>query len=163
MTRAHEHGPEARPPAPQPGPAAAAALAVVGEAATRDDDRPWTVAIGGLVANPVAWPLDALAARPRRTLVTDIHCVTRWSKFDMRFGGLPLAELLDEAKPLPEARYVSFVARSERRHGTSLPLDVVRQSGAFVAFAANDAPLATEHGGPVLVVVPGRYFYKSVK
>lgn len=138
---------------------------VVGEAAPRaNDGSPWTVTLDGLVGQPVTWPLDALTARPRITRVQDIHCVTRWSRFDMAFEGLRLADLLAEAGgPALGARYVSFQARSDRGHSTSLPLDQVHALDPLVVFAANGAPLPEEHGGPVRMVVPGKYFYKSVK
>jgi DMSO/TMAO reductase YedYZ molybdopterin-dependent catalytic subunit len=63
----------------------------------------------------------------------------------------------------PSAQFVSFVARSIRSHSTSLKMDDALRAGALVAFAADGAPLTEEHGGPVRVVMPGRYFYKSLK
>lgn len=137
---------------------------VVGESAPRPDDAPWTVSVAGLVATPMTLDLETLRGRyPAVAPVLDIHCVTRWSKFDMRFEGVRLADLLAEAGPLPATRFVSFVARSARGHSTSLPLADALDLDAIIAFTANGAPLAQEHGGPVRMVVPGRYFYKSVK
>lgn len=81
----------------------------------------------------------------------------------MPFAGVALADLLAQAKPTTEARYVSFIARSERNHSTSLKLDAALELKAIVAFEAENRPLSIEHGGPVRMVVPGRYFYKSVK
>ncbi len=134
---------------------------VVGESAPRDAPWPWEVAVTGLVAGSRIWRLEDLRARPQVEIVTDIHCVTRWSKLDRRFRGVPLGDLLDEAQPTPQARFVRFVARSARNHDTTLPLKVAR--GCLVAFEAEGAPLATEHGGPARVITPGRYFYKSLK
>lgn len=136
---------------------------VVGEAAPRPDDAPWTVTVAGLVERPLTLSLDALQALPAEDRVVDIHCVTRWSKLDARFAGVPLAALLDRAGLLPEARFLSFVARSPRSHSTSLPLGTALDLGAFVALGHDGGPLPVEHGGPVRMVVPGRYFYKSVK
>jgi hypothetical protein len=71
--------------------------------------------------------------------------------------------LLDRAGPLPTARYLSFVARSERNHSTSLALETALELGAWVALTWEGRPLDASHGGPIRVIVPGRYFYKSVK
>lgn len=81
----------------------------------------------------------------------------------MEFTGVPLLKMLDACVPASSARYVSFVAHSQRAHSTSLPFSVLRDVDAIVAFHADGHPLLTEHGGPVRVVVPGRYFYKSLK
>eukprot|EP00959_Pyramimonas_sp_CCMP1952_P333424 6981712-Pyramimonas_sp.AAC.1 len=102
-------------------------------------------------------------ARPRQDYVVDIHCVTRWSKIGARFSGIPLHDLLEEAGVTEDACYVSFVARSERNHSTSLPLRTLIDLQAIVAFEYEGEPLEEVHGGPVRVVVPGKYFYKSVK
>ena len=91
----------------------------------------------------------------------DIHCVTRWSKLAVTFRGVALQTLLTAAVPKPSARFVRFVARSDRNHATSLPLRIALD--ALIVFDADGAPLGTEHGGPVRIVTPGRYFYKSVK
>lgn len=143
--------------------AAAGKWPVVGERAPRVDDTPWTVTIAGLVQREATWTLDELLSMPPVTWAIDIHCVTRWSKMGASFTGVPLASLLERAGPLPEARFLSFVARSERNHSTSLPLADALALDALVAFAYEGAPLEAIHGGPVRVVVPGRYFYKSVK
>lgn len=136
---------------------------VVGERAPRADDSPWTITVGGLVEREVTWTLDELLARPLVTRTVDIHCVTRWSKLGATFEGIPLAALLAGAGLLPEAQYLSFVARSERNHSTSLPLAEALALETLVAFRYEGLPLEPIHGGPVRTVVPGRYFYKSLK
>jgi len=136
---------------------------VVGEKGPRKSDAPWTVSVGGLVARPRAWSLEELRALPWVERVVDIHCVTRWSKPDARFGGIEMRTLLDACGTLAEARFVSFVARSERDHSTSLPLDDAFRLGALIALDYEGAPLEEIHGGPVRIVTPERYFYKSVK
>ena len=135
---------------------------LVGERAPRASTAPWTLTIGGAVARPRIWQLAELAALPQTDLTCDIHCVTRWSKLAMTFRGIPLANLLAEAEPLPTAQYISFIARSDRDHSTSLALDDALKLGAFIAFSADGEPLSSEHGGPVRTIVPGRYFYKSL-
>lgn len=115
------------------------------------------------MAHECVYRLDELHSRGTIRQVIDIHCVTRWSKLAVEFVGVPLAELIERSRPAADAQYVSFVARSERNHSTSLPLADALSLGALVALEAEGHPLPVEHGGPVRVIVPGRYFYKSLK
>jgi DMSO/TMAO reductase YedYZ molybdopterin-dependent catalytic subunit len=143
--------------------AAAGKWPLVGERIPAADEGPWTVTIAGLVDSPQTWSLEKLRSLGSVDRVVDIHCVTRWSKFDMRFAGLMLEELLSAARPSHDARYLSFVAHSSRAHSTSLPLaDAVRLQ-TMIALEANGEPIPREHGGPVRLVTPGRYFYNSLK
>jgi DMSO/TMAO reductase YedYZ molybdopterin-dependent catalytic subunit len=137
---------------------------VVGEKAPRQgDERLWTVTVAGRVEREVTLTLAEIDALPQAERVLDIHCVTRWSRRAVRFGGVLLATVLDLACPLPDARFVSFVARSDRNHSTSLPLADALQLGVLIARTHEGDPLETIHGGPVRTVTPERYFYKSVK
>lgn len=136
---------------------------LVGERQPTKSGRPWTVSVEGLVESPRAWTLEELAAMPRVTKTVDIHCVTRWSRLGVTFSGVPLADLLVYSSIGPQARFVSFVARTDRRHSTSLPLEVALEKETLVVLEADGAPLAVEHGGPVRTVTPGLYFYKSLK
>ena len=135
----------------------------MGERSPRADRAPWQVEVTGAVARPCTFSLSELQGMPRRERTVDVHCVTRWSKPQVRFAGVPLAALLEIAAPHSAARFVSFVARSARGHSTSLPLADAMALDALVALDADGAALASEHGGPVRMVVPDRYFYKSLK
>lgn len=136
---------------------------VVGERSPLVPDGPWTVCCRGAVERERTWSLEELRGLPQVSRSIDVHCVTRWSRLGVEFTGIPLSVLLDHCCPLPTARFVSFVAYSDRRHSTSLPLSVVRDADVLIAFEADGQPLSTEHGGPVRIVTPGRYFYKSLK
>ena len=137
---------------------------VVGESQPRaNDESEWTVTISRNGASVRRFTLDELQSFGTTARTLDIHCVTRWSKFDMTFGGVPLERILAMGQVDAAARFVSFVARSDRNHSTSLPLEVAIRLNCLLAFSSNGQPLASEHGGPVRMVVPGRYFYKSVK
>ena len=136
---------------------------MVGERSPRTPSGPWTVSIVGAVDRNITWSLDQLRELPQVTRRIDIHCVTRWSRLQVEFTGVPLSMLLDASGPAPTARYVSLIAHSEREHSTSLPLSLLAEADAIIAFQADGQPLTTEHGGPVRVVMPGRYFYKSLK
>ncbi len=136
---------------------------IIGEKLPAAGFDPWTLQITGLTGTSLSFGLNDLAALPQTELTLDIHCVTRWSIFDMKFRGVALKTLLDSAGVLPKARFISFLAHSSRNHSTSLSLNDAIQLNTLVATHANDEPIATEHGGPLRNVVPGRYFYKSVK
>jgi DMSO/TMAO reductase YedYZ molybdopterin-dependent catalytic subunit len=135
----------------------------VGERAPARRADPWLVSVTGLVAYPRSWTLDELRSLPVAKRVIDIHCVTRWTKPGVPFGGVPLRHLLELCWPLPEARFASFVARSDRNHSTSLPLTDALELDTLVALTAEGRPLEEGHGGPVRTIVPGRYFFKSLK
>lgn len=143
--------------------AAAGKWPAVGEPRPMCDDSPWSITITGLVRQPRRWSLSDLAELPWVERTLDIHCVTRWSQWDMRFAGVRLADLLAASEPLPEAAYVSFIARSDRAHSTSLPLADALELDTLVALQYDGHPLTTIHGGPVRTIVPRRYFYKSLK
>ncbi len=122
----------------------------------------WSLHIGGVVTTPTTLDLPGLRELAIRDVVFDIHCVTSWTRFDSRFTGIPLRDLLSLAVPESAAAFVSFEAYSDRNHHTSLPIEVALER-SWVVHAFNGEPLSIEHGGPVRVVTPGRYFYKSIK
>lgn len=136
---------------------------LVGEPTPADLPADWTIDVVGLVAEPRVFTLDDLRQLPRREADVDLHCVTRWSKPGMRFVGVSLADLLAVGRPLPAARFVRFESYSPRAHDTSLPLTDALSLETLIVWETGEGPLAVEHGGPVRVVVPQRYFYKSLK
>ncbi len=136
---------------------------VVGERAPLPPPETWTLDISGLVEQPRSFSLGELQSFRAGQYKCDIHCVTRWSKLDVVWTGVELRTLLDACRPQPAAKFVSFMAHSPRAHSTSLPLDDALQLGVIVVWAADGVPLALEHGGPLRIVTPQRYFYKSVK
>ncbi len=128
-----------------------------------DADR-WSLSIGGLVANPTTWSLrdlKKLAGGDSDTYRGDIHCVTTWSKLDTSFTGISLDTLLEAAGPLPEATHV--VEESTTRYRTNLPLEDVTGGTAWIVWEHEGKPLTREHGGPVRMIVPHLYFWKSAK
>ena len=100
-------------------------------------------------------------ALPRETVTVDIHCVTKWSKFDTVWSGVSLDTLLAQAHPSASARFIS--AWSDGGYTTNLPLEAVTGGKAWVAFAFGNEPLDPEHGGPARLLVPKLYFWKSAK
>lgn len=119
--------------------------------------------ITGLVDRPMTWTFDELSRLPAIERTIDIHCVTRWSMLGTVWRGVPLRTLLSEARPTIDARFLSFVSRSPRRHSTSLPLADIEPLDPLVAWNWQGEPISEPHGGPLRLIVPDRYFYKSLK
>ena len=121
----------------------------------------WRFRIAGLVAHPLEISWGELRSLPQQETVCDIHCVTRWSRLDNRFGGVPVRELLARAGPLPGARFV--LVRAEENFTTNLPLADLDRDANLLALTHGGEPLTPEHGGPVRLLVPHLYFWKSAK
>lgn len=125
------------------------------------DTERWTMTVDGLVATPTTWSWDELHQLPQSVYAGNIHCVTTWSKFDTSFAGVSVDLLLDAAGPLPEATHV--LGTSTTGYTTNLPLEHIRGTQAWVVWTHEDQPLPREHGGPVRLLVPHLYFWKSAK
>ena len=121
----------------------------------------WDFRVFGEVENPITLSWDELAALPKAENVQDIHCVTRWSRFDARFGGVHWRELAKLVSPKPSARFV--VAHAEQGFTSNVPLEFLEHDNALLATEADGEPLTPEHGWPLRLVIPGKYFWKSAK
>jgi DMSO/TMAO reductase YedYZ molybdopterin-dependent catalytic subunit len=121
----------------------------------------WTLAISGEVARPTTLDREQLLELPSREVTVDIHCVTRWSRFDTRFRGVHWSELAKLVGPKPRARFV--VAHAEQGFTANMPLAAIEDDRALLAYEADGEPLTPDHGWPVRLVVPSRYFWKSAK
>ena len=116
--------------------------------------------IGGLVARPREFDAQGLSRLSQGELVDDFRCVSGWVAPDQRWEGVPLAQLLDDAAPLPEARYVGFTSGG---YTVAMTVQEASESGIMVALRHNGAPLTVQHGGPCRLVVPGEAGRWSVK
>ncbi len=121
----------------------------------------WTFTIDGLVDAPQTWTWEQLHALPQSRYEGDIHCVTTWSKLGTRFDGLSLDELWSRVTLADTASFV--MATSTTGYTTNLPLDDLRGAKAWIAWSHEGRPLTAEHGGPVRLLVPHLYFWKSAK
>ena len=121
----------------------------------------WDFNVTGQVETPVRLTFDELKALPQTEITTDIHCVTRWSRFDTTFRGVHWRELAKLTGPKPAAGFV--IARAEQGFTANLPLEAIEAPGALIALEADGEPLTPDHGWPVRLVVPSRYFWKSAK
>jgi len=121
----------------------------------------WDFRVFGQVENEIALTYDQLRALPQTRISTDIHCVTRWSRFDAGFGGVHWRDLAELVRPTPTARFV--VAHAEQGFTANVPLAALEDDDALVAWEADGEPLTPEHGWPLRLMVPSRYFWKSAK
>jgi DMSO/TMAO reductase YedYZ molybdopterin-dependent catalytic subunit len=121
----------------------------------------WDFRVFGEVEEPVTLTWEQLQHVPSREVTVDIHCVTRWSRFDTSFRGVHWSELAKLVRPKPSARYV--VAHAEQGFTANLPLEALEDEQALIAYDADGEPLTPEHGWPVRLMVPSRYFWKSAK
>lgn len=125
------------------------------------DLKLWRLVVDGLVENPVKLGWDAFNALPQSELTSDIHCVTAWSRYDNDWRGVRVADLLALVRPTAEAKFALF--QSYDTYTTNLPLEKFAAPDALLATHWQGEPLSLEHGGPVRVVVPKLYFWKSAK
>jgi DMSO/TMAO reductase YedYZ molybdopterin-dependent catalytic subunit len=127
------------------------------------DVRPedWKLTLDGLVANPVTLDFARFKALPQAESVSDIHCVTRWSRYDNYWQGVASREILALVRPKDEVRHVIFHAHDG--YTTNVQLDVFSEADVMLAHSWEGYPLTRNHGGPVRVVIPRYYFWKSAK
>ncbi len=121
----------------------------------------WDLRVWGEVERPLRLTCDEVKALPSSEVTLDIHCVTRWSRFDATFRGVHWRELAPLVEPRPTARYV--IAHAEAGFTSNVPLASLADARALLAYEADSAPLAPEHGWPLRLVIPHRYFWKSAK
>lgn len=127
----------------------------------RIDLKEWRFRLFGILPAEKVLSWEELNSLPRTETVSDMHCVTRWSRYDNRWGGVPARELVRLADPPPSARFVLVHAYGD--YTTNLPLEALLGEGAIFATHHDGNPLPAEHGGPLRLVVPRLYLWKSAK
>lgn len=133
----------------------------VGDVPNYPDLSAWSLKIDGLVEQVVTLSWDDLRAMPSVELTFDIHCVTKWSKFDTTWKGVKVTDLLALAKPLPTATHL--LSHAEYGYTANTPLADATVDNAIVAYEFDGGPLEDQHGYPVRLIVPHLYFWKSTK
>ena len=121
----------------------------------------WNLTIGGMVNSPFTLTFEELTALPSVTLTTDIHCVTKWSKFDTVWRGVKVKDLLDRAGIQNGATHV--MGHAEYGYTANLPLEDAQRDESMVVWEYEGEPIEPIHGGPVRLLVPNLYFWKSPK
>jgi len=132
-----------------------------GDVPRYEDLSTWTFRVFGEVEQPVELTWEQFDALPRSETTQDIHCVTRWSRFDAAFSGVHWRELAKLVRPKPRAPYV--VAHAEAGFTSNVPLAFLEDDDALLATHADGEPLTPEHGFPLRLVIPRKYFWKSAK
>jgi len=125
------------------------------------DKATWRLRIEGLVEKPVTLGFDEFMALPQMEDVSDIHCVTTWSRYDNHWAGVSSRTIVDLVRPKADARHVIFHAYDG--YTTNLALEAFLAPDVLIAHSWEGAPLTREHGGPVRAIVPQWYFWKSAK
>ncbi|WP_319583982.1 molybdopterin-dependent oxidoreductase [uncultured Pseudodesulfovibrio sp.] len=117
--------------------------------------------VHGEVEQPFTLDYEGLMAFAQQDFTCDVHCVTGWSLLDSTWRGVPMAAVLNQARPSSDAKFLVI----EAAHGytTSIPIAEAMKSNVFLAHTLFGSPLPGPNGGPVRAVVPDRYFYKSAK
>jgi DMSO/TMAO reductase YedYZ molybdopterin-dependent catalytic subunit len=121
----------------------------------------WNLTVSGEVERDLTLTWEQMLELPSREVTVDIHCVTRWSRFDTTFKGVHWSELAKLVSPKPSARFV--IAHAEQGFTANMPIDAIEDENALVAYEADGEPFTPDHGWPVRLVVPSRYFWKSAK
>ena len=121
----------------------------------------WQLRVYGLVENEIKLDWDAYQALPQTEDVSDFHCVTRWTRLDMDWVGVKARDILMQAGPLENAKYVTL--HGYDGYTTNLPLEALLDDDVLIAHSALGYPLTTAHGGPVRMIVPKRYAWKGAK
>jgi len=122
----------------------------------------WDFRIYGLIeGEPLTLKFEDLLALPQSKITEDIHCVTRWTRLDAEFEGVLITDLLKQVKLAPDATHV--IVHAEHNYTTNLALDDLLQPNVMLAHRADGKDLPADHGGPVRLVVPHLYFWKSAK
>ena len=121
----------------------------------------WRLDIVGLVDKPQTWTWTNLMAQPQTQKISDIHCVTSWSRYDNHWDGVTTHDLLEAVQPRASVKYVLLT--SNDGYTTNMALEDFASPDALIAHSWEGAPLSIDHGGPVRLVVPHLYFWKSPK
>jgi DMSO/TMAO reductase YedYZ molybdopterin-dependent catalytic subunit len=127
----------------------------------RVDLATWNFRVWGELENPFSFTWDEFKQMPRTSVHADIHCVTRWSRLDMDFEGVAIQHILERAGLKQSAHFV--VSHAEQGYTANLPLEVLDDDDVLLADIADGEPLSPDHGYPLRLVVPKRYFWKSSK
>jgi DMSO/TMAO reductase YedYZ molybdopterin-dependent catalytic subunit len=125
------------------------------------DPAKWDFSVAGLVRNPFTSKWLEFLKLPKTVGTSDFHCVTGWSRLDNKWEGVAFKTISNIVKPLDTAHYVTVVA--ERDYTTSLPIEELVDDDVLLAYRYNGSDLKPEHGGPLRLVVPKKYAYKSAK
>lgn len=121
----------------------------------------WTFEVSGAVEEPLRLSWAAIHELGQQDTLCDIHCVTRWTRFDNPFSGIPVRAILDRCRPTAAARYA--LIHAEQGFTTNVALEDLARDANLLATHHHGGPLTSEHGGPIRLLIPHLYFWKSAK
>jgi DMSO/TMAO reductase YedYZ molybdopterin-dependent catalytic subunit len=127
----------------------------------RFDAATWDFRVFGLVDEALRLSWEEFGRLPQSEVRADFHCVTRWSRFDNRWQGVLVRDLLGRARPRPDARFV--LVHAEQGYTANVPLEDLLRPTSILALLHDGQPLAADHGYPLRLIVPHLYAWKSVK
>lgn len=127
----------------------------------RFDAQRWDFRVYGLVETPLQFNWHEFSRLPKVDRTSDFHCVTRWSRFDNRWTGVSVQDLLRRAQPKPNAAYV--LVHAEQGFTANVPLADLDREDVLLATHHDGEPLSADHGYPLRLIVPHLYAWKSVK
>jgi DMSO/TMAO reductase YedYZ molybdopterin-dependent catalytic subunit len=125
------------------------------------EEAKWDFRVFGEVESELRLGWDELMQLPQTDVTVDIHCVTRWSKLDTPWRGVRVSELMERARVKPSGSHV--MAHSDGGYTANLPLEAVMADDVLVTHTYDGEPLEPDHGGPLRLLVPSRYFWRSAK
>ena len=125
------------------------------------NEATWDLKVFGEVEKEMRWTWQEFTALPTTTITTDIHCVTRWSKFDTQWEGVLFRDFVNLFGPKPAAKFV--IAHCDYGYTTNVPLEIMMEDNVLLAYKYDGLPLELDHGGPLRTLVPKLYFWKSAK
>jgi DMSO/TMAO reductase YedYZ molybdopterin-dependent catalytic subunit len=130
------------------------------------DETSWNLKIHGLVQTPITLTYAEVISLPLISSISDFHCVTGWTKFNNKWQGVSFRTIMEIVQPKEDARYVLFICEENSgttTYTTSLSLEDLDKDDVLLAFRLDDQELPSKHGGPLRLVVPHKYGYKSAK
>lgn len=125
------------------------------------DEEKWNFRVEGLVENPIMMSWKEFLNLPSTRITSDFHCVTGWSRLENEWEGVRFKEIVELVRPKENANFITVVA--EEGYTTSLPIRDMMDDEVLLAYGFEGGPLPPEHGGPLRLVVPKKYAYKSAK
>jgi len=125
------------------------------------DSRDWKFTVAGAVERPLEWDWDTFLAQPQTDSVSDIHCVTDWSRYDNKWQGVLFSHVLETVRPRAEAKFC--VIHGYDGYTTNVPLARLRADNVILAHSWEGKPIPRDHGGPMRLIIPDLYFWKSAK
>ena len=131
------------------------------EATPKFDPVAYRFKVWGEVEEPFELTWDQLLALPRTQMTSDFHCVTTWSRYDNAWEGVHIREILGRARPTSKAAFV--MEHSYTGYTTNVPLQALDDDDVMIVFKHDGEDLQPEHGGPVRLILPKLYAYKSAK